>query len=96
MVKIVCMECTLANPFSVRTVRFDGPPFAAATVAKSRVIADVSSMPGHTSYCRQPHLHDRPHVSLNGLEPSAVKFNSGKSNATVNCRSIVSTEGKPL
>ncbi len=79
---------------SVRTVRFGGPPFVLVAAAKSRVIAVVSSMPGHTSYRRQPQLHDRPHVSLNGLnEPSAVTFNSGKSNAMLNCRSIVSTEG---
>jgi hypothetical protein len=64
--------------------------------AKSRVIAVVSSMPGHTSYRRQPQLHDRPHVSLNGLEPSAVTFNSGKSNVMLNCRSIVLTEGMSL
>ena len=81
---------------SVRTVRFDGPPFAAATVSKSRVIAVVSSMPGHTSYRRQPQLQDRPHVSLNRLEPSAVTLNSGKSNVMLNCRSIVSTEGTSL
>ncbi len=96
MVKIVCMKCALANPFSVRTVRFGGPPFVSATAAKSRVITDVSSVPGHTSYRRQPQLQDRPHVSLNGLEPSAVTFNSGKSNAMLNCRSIVSTEGTSL
>jgi hypothetical protein len=53
-------------------------------------------MPGHTSYRRQPQLQDRPHVSLNGLEPSAVTFNSGKSNVMVNSRSIVSTEGMSL
>jgi hypothetical protein len=87
------MKCSLANQLSVRTVKFSGPPFAAATAAKSRVIAVVSSMPGHTSYRRQPQLHDRPHVSMNGLEPSAFTFNSGKSNAMLNCRSIVSTEG---
>ena len=81
---------------SVRTVRFDGPPFAAVTVTRSRVIAVVSSMPGHTSYRRHPHLHDRPHVSLNVLEPSAGKLSSGKSNAMVNCRSIVSTDGRSL
>jgi hypothetical protein len=90
------MKCLLAKPLSVRTVRFGGPPFVSATVSKSRVIAVVSSMPGHTSYRRQPQLQDRPHVSLNGLEPSAVTFSSGKSNVTVNCRSIVSTEGKAL
>ena len=77
-------------------MRFGGPPFVLATVAKSRVIAVVSSMPGHTSYRRQPQLHDRPHVSLNVLEPSAVTFNSGKSNVMLNCRSIVSTEGMSL
>jgi hypothetical protein len=77
-------------------VRFGGPPFAAATVAKSRVIAVVSSMPGHTSYRRHPQLQDRPHVSLNELDASVVTFNSGKSNVTVNCRSIISIEGKSL
>ena len=96
MVKIVCTKCALANPLSVRTVRFGGPPFVSAIAAKSRVIAVVSSMPGHTSYRRQLQLQDRPHVSLNGLEPSAVTFSSGKSNVTVNCRSIVSTEGTSL
>ena len=77
-------------------MRFGGPPFVSVTAAKSRVIAVVSSMPGHTSYRRQPQLQDRPHVSLNGLEPSAVTFSSGKSNETVKCRSIVSTEGMSL
>jgi hypothetical protein len=77
-------------------VRFGGPPFVSATAAKPRVIAVVSSMPGHTSYSRHPHLQARPHVSLNGLEPLAVTFNSGKSNAMVSCRSIVSTEGMSL
>ena len=66
------MKCALANPLSERTVKFGGPPFVSATITKSRVIAVVNSMPGHTSYRRQPQLHDRPHVSLNGLEPSAV------------------------
>ena len=96
MVKIVRMKCSLANPLSERTVKFGGPPFVSATITKSRVIAVVSSMPGHTSYRRQPQFHDRPHVSLNGLEPSAFTFNSGKSNAMLNCRSIVSTEGTSL
>jgi hypothetical protein len=90
------MKCSLANQLSVRTVRFGGPPFVSVTAAKSRVIAVVSSMPGHTSYRRQPQLHDRPHVSLKRLEPSAVTFNSGKSNVMLNCRSIVSTEGRSL
>ena len=35
-------------------------------------------------------------MGSSGVKPPADKFSSGKSNVTVNCRSIVSTEGKSL
>jgi hypothetical protein len=58
----VCHALSLAEGTSLRTVRVGGTVCVSFTVRKSRIIAAVSCMPGHTSYRKQPHLHDRPHV----------------------------------